>query len=469
MRSHRLFLIASLFLTCVCAAQTPKSGVVHPKIECADDPAQSYALYLPSNYDPKRPWPIIYAFDPIARGSVPVERLKAAAEESGYIVAGSNNARNFSGNGSAVAAQAVWKDTHQRLAIDPAQVYVTGLSGGSRTAAMIAVACDGCIQGVIGVGAGFSSARPPKKGLRFVYYGLAGELDFNYVEMVALQRKLSELGVPNHLRVFSGGHQWPPVEEFKTALVWLNLQAMKQGRRAVDNGYVSTQLQQAMARADAQVAAGNLYEAYRELRQIPDDFKGLADAAEASARAGELQRRNEVKEGKRWEEKAIALQDETSDALAGELQQFRTDPAERLTALARLRSRFTELKRRVAPAAEKESAESRIYRRTLSQAEAQTEEAAEAAMWDKDFESALTLFDVVFDVDPQSGLALLNKARALSLMGKKDKAIAVLRLGREKGLIGARVMDNTPEFKSLQDSEDYRKLLIEPLPKSGTP
>jgi hypothetical protein len=41
-----------------------------------------------------RKWPIIYLFDPLARGEVAVEAVRAAAEKFGYIVVASNNSRN---------------------------------------------------------------------------------------------------------------------------------------------------------------------------------------------------------------------------------------------------------------------------------------------------------------------------------------------------------------------------------------
>src|SRR5260370_14037602 len=69
-------------------------GVVIPKVSCATQPDQSYALYVPSHYTREKRWPIVYAFDPFARGSMPVELMKDAAERYGYIVAGSNNSHN---------------------------------------------------------------------------------------------------------------------------------------------------------------------------------------------------------------------------------------------------------------------------------------------------------------------------------------------------------------------------------------
>ena len=133
--------------------QLPK-GQITEKVVCGAVATQSYAVYLPSNYTPTRKWPILYAFDPGARGKFPVERFKDAAETYGWIVAGSNNSRNGPMQASVDAWKAVWADTHERLAIDEGRVYTTGFSGGARVAVMLAHLCGDCIAGVIGSGAG---------------------------------------------------------------------------------------------------------------------------------------------------------------------------------------------------------------------------------------------------------------------------------------------------------------------------
>src|SRR5215471_5562230 len=74
-------------------AAIPRGQIV-AKVSCTQAPAQSYALYLPANYDAARRWPILYAFDPGARGKAPVERYREAAERFGWIIAGSDNSRN---------------------------------------------------------------------------------------------------------------------------------------------------------------------------------------------------------------------------------------------------------------------------------------------------------------------------------------------------------------------------------------
>src|SRR5688572_27096883 len=78
---------------CQQAEEFPKGKVIE-KVVCKADASLSYALYLPSNYAANKKWPVVYGFDPGARGLMPVEQFKEAAEKYGYIVIGSNDSRN---------------------------------------------------------------------------------------------------------------------------------------------------------------------------------------------------------------------------------------------------------------------------------------------------------------------------------------------------------------------------------------
>ena len=74
--------------------QNFQTGIVLPDVHSIAQPEQTYALYLPSNYSAEHSWPIVYAFDPGARGNNPVELMRAGAQKYGYIIVGSNNSRN---------------------------------------------------------------------------------------------------------------------------------------------------------------------------------------------------------------------------------------------------------------------------------------------------------------------------------------------------------------------------------------
>src|SRR6185369_9862596 len=148
-------------------------------------PDESYALYLPTGYTAARSWPILYAFDPLARGVVPVRLYKDIAEKYGFIIAGSNNSRNFSGQESSKSASAIWDDTHLRLALDERRTYTTGFSGGARMAGLIALRCSQCrIAGVIVHGAGYPLGQKPSQKTSPLYFLAVGDEDFNWSEVM---------------------------------------------------------------------------------------------------------------------------------------------------------------------------------------------------------------------------------------------------------------------------------------------
>lgn len=288
MRLLKLSVFVSLVLSVrVAAAQAPDRGVPVERVVCAGDPSQTYALYLPSGYTPERRWSVIFAFHPAARGPLMVEKFRAAAEQYGYIVAASNNSRNGSNDVSAAAAQAVSADVGRRFSIDPERVYLAGMSGGARVAMGIALA-NTRIAGVIASSAGFPDSRPRSK-VPFAVFGTAGTEDFNYMEMRLLDQRLAS---PHFLAVFRGGHTLPPDDVAVDAVEWLELQAMKSGRRSRDEGLAARILEKRRSRI---AASPDVAETVYLLRALVEDFKGVLDVSSEGRRLDELLRQSDVK------------------------------------------------------------------------------------------------------------------------------------------------------------------------------
>ena len=293
-----------LAATLAIAQQIP-AGVVVEDVKCAADPAQSYALYLPSHYTADRPWPVLIGFHPGARGRAIVDKYRAAAEQYGWIVAASNTSRNGPWAVSAAAVAAMPADLARRCAIDPRRLYLTGHSGGARVALGVALG-NNDIAGVIASSAGYPDSQPRSR-VAFPIFGTAGTEDFNYLEMRQLDRKLAS---PHYLAVFNGGHTLPPDAVALEAIEWLELQAMKAGRKARDEALVDRLLAK---RREAIAAAGNSSTAVHLLEALAADFDGIRDVAADAARAKDLARQPEVR-------KAISRERSDDDAEARMLQ-----------------------------------------------------------------------------------------------------------------------------------------------------
>ncbi len=347
----RLLLV---FLPVALYAAEPPRGRIIDDMKCAAEPFQGYALYLPSNYSPERSWSLILAFDPRARGRSPVERFQAAAESYGYIVAGSNNSRNGSWEVSMAAIEAMSADVYARFRIDDKRIYTAGMSGGARVAMQVALG-SGRIAGVIASSAGFPDSVP-RKTVSFAVFGTAGTEDFNYLEMRLLDRSLT---TPHRVVIFEGGHTWLSSELATEAVEWMEIQAMKSGRRERDAALIDKLFTRRATQADAQTSDKDTALA---LAALSSDFGGLKDVSEFARRDAELRRGRTVKDALKKDRSDEQREQQAMSELAG-LEGGIADPARRSASLLELKDRLADLSRKSDAA--NDSADRRMARRIL--------------------------------------------------------------------------------------------------------
>jgi pimeloyl-ACP methyl ester carboxylesterase len=335
-------LVIAALVLCLCASSAPaqvlQPGTVIDRVQCADDPAQTYALYLPSNYSPGRKWNVLFAFHPAARGRLMVEKYQAAAEHYGYIIVASNNSRNGPYAVSMAAAQAMSTDVSRRFSIDPQRMYLAGMSGGARVAMGIALAKNN-VAGVIASSAGYPDSQP-RANVPFAVFSTAGTEDFNYIEMRLLDRKLSS---PHFLAVFQGGHTLPPDDIAFDALEWMELQAMQSERRSRDDALVGRILEKRRARIAASPGPA---ETVYLLHSLVSDFKGLRDVSTEASRLEQMSGRSDVKKALKRERDA----DDAEGRMLGEIFELESRLADegRPAALTALRDRLSKLSRKAA-------------------------------------------------------------------------------------------------------------------------
>jgi pimeloyl-ACP methyl ester carboxylesterase len=318
-------------------AQVLERGTIVDRVQCAGNPGQTYALYLPSTYSPEHKWNLILAFHPAARGRMMVEKFQAAAEELGYIVAASNNSRNGPHAVSQAAAQAMIMDAGQRFNIDPRRVYLAGMSGGARVATGIALGNKN-IAGVIASSAGYPDSQP-RASVPFAIFSTAGTEDFNYMEMRLLDRKLTS---PHFLAVFEGGHTLPPDDVAFDALEWMEIQAMQSGRRSRDEALVKRIVEKRRARL---AAADGPVETVYLLTALVSDFKGLSDVSAEAARLDQMSRQADVKKALKRERDADSAEEHMLEEIFGLEARLGSDDG-REVALMMLRDRLSKLSRK---------------------------------------------------------------------------------------------------------------------------
>lgn len=459
---------AIVFSSVAVKAEELPRGKVIPKVVCQSDAQKSYALYLPSYYTPDKKFPIIYAFEPAARGSYPIERFKAAAEKFGYIVVSSNDSKNGLPSEEINPIITAWlDDTSKRFQIDGSRIYLAGFSGGARLAIRLALKGNGIFAGVILCGAGFPPESQPTKNMPFVIFGTVGDEDFNFWEMRSLDEALTKLNHTHRIVTFEGVHDWASSELCVKAIEWLELQAMKANRRAKDEAFIESLWQKNFDEANKAEKDGKAYEAFVSFNAIAQDFKGVKDVSEIEKKVSSLGENKAVKQYLKDEKDEIGKEKVlTNQIVTLGVNISEADLPARPGMMQELRKLADSIRSRAQ--VKEDTSDRRVARRSLRGAFAFFRESADHKLLpQKQFEEAILYMKIVTELTPQNPYSFVHLARVYSLTKQKKLAFDALRKAVEIGFNDIPWLEDK-DFDNIRGESDWQKL-IESIKQKASP
>ena len=456
----RLTVLVVLLAHAHAVAQTGsiQRGQIVERIEALNDASQSYSLYLPSNYTPDRKWPVLYAFDPGARGRVPVERFKEAAEKYGWIVLGSNNSRNGPWNVVVNAWNAMLMDSHQRFAIDDERMYAAGFSGGARAAIRIAARCK-CLAGVMANGAGFPSDLAPSPQMHFAFFGAAGVDDFNYPELKSLVEPLSNAGIIHRVQTFAGRHEWPPVSVATAAVEWMELHAIKAGKRPRNDGFENAMWRQLLNEARTLEESKKYYEAYQLYLDLAGSFNGPRDVAQIETKVNQLRDSRDLKAAIHEDQAQIRKQRELESRLNTLIAGASTNQSEEGFDSASLLSKILNDLRKQSKASD-DSTQRRVARRVLDGLfVGLIEQGISLLQTEKNYSESIRPLKLATEVNPDRSGAFFYLAWAYAANRDKKKSLQSLSTAVEKGFSDTAMITANKAFDSIRNEPEYQQIM----------
>jgi dienelactone hydrolase len=445
-----------------------RAGEVIAAVPCKDFPGQSYALYLPSGYTPQKRYPIVYAFDPGAQGDSPVRLYREVAEKYGYILAGSNNSQNFLGAEEGKAIQSMLDDTHARLALDPQRIYTTGFSGGARVATLVALRCTECkVAGVIASGATYPANIAPAEKDPFLYFMALGDVDFNYPDVVQTRLAKERYGSPYRVRLFPGPHQWAPAAIFEEAISWFQLRAMRAGTIPKDEAFIKEQRKQAAADA---LQAEQAHDSLREFfayKSLVEDFRGLADVADAEAKLQSLRKSPGLKKSLDKERQEVESQRRLEDEAAANITRYFQNP---LSFDSELRTSIVTNMQALRRDGQnsKDETQRRVHLRACNALFAESVEEGQRRKAAGKFSEALSFFELLAEAVPDRAWPPLLIAETRVAMRDNKRALKALRQAANTGRISAEILEKDSELAPLSSDPDFQKI-VEELKKQPSP
>ena len=454
-------------------------GQVVEDLTSAADPTQRFAVYAPTGYASAGPRPVLFLLDPRGRAMVPMELFVPAAERHGWVLVSSyNSASDTAEDRNSPAMRAMLRDASQLFALDARRAYIAGFSGTARAAWEFAFALGDTAAGIIGFGAGL-----PYEGLRvdppFAFYGAAGFTDFNYEEMRTLEAMLAERPAVQRIEFFPGGHQWGTPEVCSRAVDWMEVQAMRGGRRPRDLPLIEEILAARVAEAEAwesdaetepmMTPAGptfdrrgpRAFEAYVRYRAIVEDFDTLVDTGileDIAARADRLAATPVVQQ-------AIATADQLAEEDVAARNRFRRVLGQIATGDGRWSLsravRDIQLEELHDAAADAERpAEAQAAQRLVSAFFTQTAFYQPQAMMERgEHDRAVRMYELADAIVPGTFGVARARAIAHAAAGDVDEAMAALDDAHAIRPLDVTILESDPAFEPIRDTDEFQALL----------
>jgi hypothetical protein len=286
---------------------------------------------------------------------------------------------------------------------------------------------------------------------------MAGADDFNFAELKLLDAQLARLSFPHRLEVFDGGHAWGPAEACTKAVEWMELRAMREGRRARDEKLIVALWDKLHAKAADDERAGRAYDAYLAYRSLAEDFEGLRDVATTADKAARLGGAKAVRKALDEEGSQIRRQQNLFEQLRA-LQESRAVSEEPTVVWMDFRRAVAGLKKSAEASAD--TGERRVARRTLRQLFAHYYESA-ANLRDRGARGGRVAshLEVAAEFAPDDPQVLFELACAYAADGEKKKALDALRRSVESGFADADAVAGNDALAPLRDEAAFKEIV----------
>ncbi|WP_324023298.1 alpha/beta hydrolase [Maribacter sp. BPC-D8] len=227
----KILLLAFVLISSVVYSQELRllRGAITDNLVVNDTVNDTYSLYLPSNFEVNRPWPVAFVMDLKGKGKAAVSILINAAEQEGYVLASSNNlSDSLAISENVLIANRMFNAVFNTIPTAKNRTYTAGFGSGAMFASILPTFVRE-IKGVISIGASVGNVEILNTKQPFQFIGLVNRSDYNFTSMYNTKQVLNKLKFPNELLVFDGARNLPEKEIIAKAFRMLTLTSMAKG------------------------------------------------------------------------------------------------------------------------------------------------------------------------------------------------------------------------------------------------
>ncbi len=252
-----------------------QKGRILDSLMIGDSTNQSFALYLPRNFEVKGQWPVIFVFDTKGKGKEALVKLRLAAEKHRYILASSNNIHDsISLADNMFTAKRLMDRVAMLFPINRSRIYTAGYKTSGRFANLAPLFIKE-IEGALSIGSSIANLELLSKSNPFYFISIMDRSDFNYTDLRTDEKVLNGLKFPNNLLVYDEKGVVSPSSYVEDALLLFDLAAMSKGNMEKDSILVEETYQKHMGKIQELQKNGKMLLAERGMREALTVYRTL--------------------------------------------------------------------------------------------------------------------------------------------------------------------------------------------------
>tara|TARA_R100001369_G_scaffold954_4_gene3201 strand:+ start:73199 stop:74629 length:1431 start_codon:yes stop_codon:yes gene_type:complete len=205
-------------------------GAVKDSVPINDSISESFAIYLPKDYNSGKKWPIVFVFDPDGKGLNVTRLFLQALEGQNFIIASSNNiSRKDSLLINLEKATRLFNKVLTTFPIDEKAIYSAGLDEGALVASAMP-AIISAIDGVLAVEDVWVNSEFLVQNLtKHTVIGFVDNMSNSKYEFREKFRLLNSFKYPAYYYEYDGNGTWPSSNLIAHAMGGFKLQKMLNG------------------------------------------------------------------------------------------------------------------------------------------------------------------------------------------------------------------------------------------------
>lgn len=281
-----------------------KKGVIVDSLRIHDSIPETYALFLPKNFELKGKWPLLAVTSMGGKAKQEMVKFVLAANRIGYVVAAPNAIHDsLSLSENMLRTKRMMDHLINLLPLSKSRVYTAGFEDSGRFANLVPIFIKD-VEGTLSVNAAIANIELLNGKNPFQFVGLVDKKNYNYPLLLKDEKMLNALKFPNSILVGKASTEDVSRRIFQS-LAYFQLVAMSKGNAAKDSVLIEELYQTDIAHINQLTAKGEYLLANRAMAETLNAYRTLRNTDSLREQKKDLKRNKGFRTQKREEEAAL--------------------------------------------------------------------------------------------------------------------------------------------------------------------